>query len=52
MNLHLDGYFCTPNSSSNCTDSSLSKKALQVCGEGELDGHLKGLLGCIVVAHD
>lgn len=43
MNLHLNDYFCTHNSISNCTSSSLSKNALQVCDEGELDGHLKGL---------
>lgn len=33
MSLHLDGYFCTYNSFSNFTSSSLSKNPLQVCGE-------------------
>lgn len=52
MNLDLDGYFCTHKSFSNCSNSSLSKNAFQVCGEWELDGHLKGLLVCTVVKYE
>lgn len=51
MNLQLDGCFCTHNSSYSCANS-LSKTALQVGEEGELAGRLRGLLVCIVVAHD